>query len=50
MLLSQFPLGTDEWMLHEMKVLTEFTRIFPPEEKILDVGEDQDGDDDNDGK
>ena len=49
-LLSQIPLGIDEWMVYEMKALSEFTRIFPPEEKIRDLEDVNGGDDENDGK
>ena len=49
-LLSQFPLGLDEWMVYEMRVLSEFTRIFPPQEKIPGFEEMNGGDDENDGK
>ena len=49
-LLSQIPLGIDEWMVYEMKALSEFTRIFPPEEKVRDLEDVNGGDDENDGK
>jgi len=57
-LASVLPAEGDEWMAHEMRVLTEFTRIFPPEKKAEKMfaeefdgvaGEDDgdDGDDDD---
>ena len=46
---SQIPTEGDEWMAHEMRVLKEFTRIFPPEKKIPE-SEEMEGDDENDGK
>ena len=46
---SQIPTEGDEWMAHEMRVLKEFTRIFPPEKKIPE-SEEMEGDDENDGE
>lgn len=50
---SHLPLETDDWMAYEMKNLTEFTRIFPPQKKscdveVLDAEDENDGDDDDD--
>jgi hypothetical protein len=45
---SHLPSETDEWMAYEMKSLTEFTRIFPPQKKTRDV-EALEAEDDNDG-
>jgi len=52
-----YPKEDDEWLIHESKILNQFTRIFPPENSIImksdkqdddviDMKEDDDNDDD----
>lgn len=44
------PSNEDEWMTHEMKVLTDFTRIFPSEKRSVSMlSEDQEGDEEMEG-
>ena len=44
------PAEDDEWMMHEMKVLTDFTRIFPSEKRSVSMSsEEQEGDDEMEG-
>ena len=50
---THFPTDNDEWMLREIKRLTQFTRIFPPEPSASSakggVGEKDEDEDNNSG-